>query len=394
MQSSALSRRPLVGIDLGPIEQATRAAGTARLVEEQARALARLDVPWEWQPVTETDANPLRELFAPARAIAGGGRRVSVRNSFWTGPAWRRAGCDLAFATNGLVPWFGGPRLVSNFFDASIFDFGATWIRTGRLKAYLILRTLTLLTLRRSERLFILSNYGRERMASLYPRYAAKFVVVPCGLSALSAPCAQPPAWAAGLQKPFVLNVGVFSDNKNQARLIEAWASLQADPQAPELVLVGAGDAAYLDAHIRPAIARLPRPAEVRLAGRVPDAELAWAYAHALTYVQPSFAEGFGLPLLEAMAAGCAIASSRSTSLPETAGDAAVFFDPASPRDIAAAVRRLAGDAALRQSLIGLGRERAQLFTWERNAQLIAAEIEQVLGRPSAPPAGPKPAAI
>lgn len=372
--------RPLVGIDLGPVEQATRAAGTARLVEEQARALSRLEVPWDWQPVCETEGNPLRELFAPARIIAGGGRRVSLRNSFWTGPAWRKAGCELAFATNGLVPWFGGPRLVSNFFDASIFDFGRTWIRTGRLKAYLILRTLTLLTLRRSERLFILSHYGRDRMASLFPKYAAKFVVVPCGLSALAAPAATPPAWAAPLQKPFVLNVGVFSDNKNQARLIEAWAAWQQeDAQAPELVLVGAGDAEYLQTRIHPAIARLPRPGEVHLAGRIPDAELSWAYANATAYVQPSFAEGFGLPLLEAMAAGCAIASARSTSLPETAGDAAIFFDPAQPADIAQAVRRLTSDAGLRAELIARGRERAKLFTWEQNAQLIAREIASVL---------------
>lgn len=371
--------RPKVGIDLAPVELAHRAAGTARLVGEQARALAALEVPWDWVPLTLTRENPLWDAFARFEPEVGGSGKTSLRSALWTGPAWQRRGCALGFATNGLAPVRGLP-VVSNFFDANIYEFGNTWIRTGRLTGFLILRLLARITVHRSRRLFILSEYGRRIMSAVFPRQAAKFEVTPGGVTAL-APCpATPPAWARALDRPFFLNVGVFSDNKNQVRVLEAWrAWQQEDPAAPALVFLGLGDPHYLETVVRPAVARLPRPQEVLLPGRVPDEDLSWAYTHALGYLQPSFAEGFGLPIVEAMSAGCPVACARSTSLPETAGEAAVYFDPALPADIGRAARQLAADEALRRRLAEEGSRRAALFTWPANAAAVARGIEKTL---------------
>src|SRR5205814_7929509 len=98
-------------------------------------------------------------------------------------------------------------------------------------------------------------------------------------------------------------------------------------------------------------------------AGHVSEADLAWLYWKADMLVFPSLFEGFGMPPLEAMAAGCPVAASRSTALPETFGDAALYFDARSPSEVAAAIERRLGDESLRDELIERGRARVRHFS-------------------------------
>ncbi len=141
--------------------------------------------------------------------------------------------------------------------------------------------------------------------------------------------------------------------HKNHARLFEAFAQLRRERPGLHLVLTGEGD-----------YGRLPEGVEAR--GRVTTAELVDLYRRAAALVFPSLYEGFGMPVLEAMACGCPVACSNATSLPEVAGDAARLFDPRDVEDIARAV-----DDVLREPNVWIGRglERAQAFTWDACAR-------------------------
>ena len=117
----------------------------------------------------------------------------------------------------------------------------------------------------------------------------------------------------------------------------------------------------------------------VRLIGWLGDAELEGLYAAAACMVFPSLAEGFGLPVLEAMARGLPVASSNATSLPEVAGEAALYFDPLDLPAMTGAIERLLADAELRERLAQAGREQAARFTWERTAEGTRRSYERAL---------------
>ena len=168
---------------------------------------------------------------------------------------------------------------------------------------------------------------------------------------------------------PLVLSVSARRPHKNLERLIDAIRSL--DGRA-KLVLPGypAPDDAALAA----------RGGEhVRILGWVSDADLEGLYAASTCLAFPSLAEGFGLPVLEAMRRGLAVACSDASSLPEVAGDAALLFDPLSVQDIAGAVARLLSDEALRADLAARGRARAAAFSWQRTADGTLAAYDAAL---------------
>jgi alpha-1,3-rhamnosyl/mannosyltransferase len=252
-------------------------------------------------------------------------------------------------------------------------------VQSGRRWNYYLNRTLSRYALERARRLFVLSDYCVQKLEELFPQHRDKFRVTPCGVTAAVAEASERLLWPVQPQTYF-LYVGVFSENKNQRRLLEAWGQLQKKyPAWPALVLIGRCDPNYQQEVIAPALRKLPRPAEVILLARVSPAELTWYYRQALAYVQPSIAEGFGLPVIEAMSHGLAVTCSDTTSLPEVAGDAALYFDPFDVGSMVQSLERLGQDENLRNDLRHRGQVRAQTFTWERHASLVAGEIESVL---------------
>jgi glycosyltransferase involved in cell wall biosynthesis len=298
------------------------------------------------------------------------------------GSIWKRAGCSLGLATAFFAP-FNGPPVLTNYFDANALH----PVRDERtLKAKLksaVIRCLCAISRRRSRALITLSNYSRSRMIEADPASESKWIVAPCGCPPVGLPPDEAPPWARKLDaRGFILYAGAFSENKNQRRLIEAWDQLRRRNEAfPSLVLIGPCPADYLHDVIEPARARTFRPDEIIIPGYVPRDEVAWAFHAAHSYVQPSFAEGFGMPVVEAMSCGVPVACSDSTSLPEVAGNAAILFDPSRTDSIANALQSLVFDEHQRARLKVAGFERSKIFTWERHAAIVVTRIREELKR-------------
>jgi glycosyltransferase involved in cell wall biosynthesis len=200
------------------------------------------------------------------------------------------------------------------------------------------------------------------------------------------APTPAPPADATAiaavrqryeLDRPFDLYVGTLEPRKDLPTLLRAVERLSAT-DAPLLVLAGARG--WLD---EPIVAHAERlGARVRLLGQVPPAHLAALYAAADVFVFPSLYEGFGLPPLEAMAAGTPVIAARASCLPEVLGDAALFVPPQDDAALADALRAVLGDPGLRADLRARGLAQAARYSWERTAAATLAVYRDVVGEP------------
>ena len=150
-------------------------------------------------------------------------------------------------------------------------------------------------------------------------------------------------------------------------------------------MLVLPGYPTWHEAELRARAAELGVAQDVRLLGWLDAGELEGLWQVARAFVYPSLYEGFGLPVLEAMARGVPVASSSAASLPEVAGDAALLFDPHDERAIASAIERLVTDRGEAERLRVAGRERAAMFTWERSARLTLETYARTLGLAEVP---------
>lgn len=175
---------------------------------------------------------------------------------------------------------------------------------------------------------------------------------------------------------PFILAAGKISPRKNVARIIQALSKI-ADMIPHHLLLVGASgwDMDEVFKEIRdPAVV-----GRIHLVGYVSDDQLRALYASASLYVHPSLYEGFGLTVLEAMAAGCPVVTSNVYSLPEVTGDAALLIDPYDVDEIAEAIKSVCLDHSLADTLVKRGRSRAKKFSWDRCAEQVAKIYRSVV---------------
>ncbi len=160
------------------------------------------------------------------------------------------------------------------------------------------------------------------------------------------------------VREPFLLHVGTAEERKGTDTLLSAFSLARARHPDLELVLVSPGGWGRLE----------PVPGS-RALGGVSDADLDALYRRASALVYPSRHEGFGMPVLEAMARGCPVITSTATAIPEVAGDAALLVDPEDPARLAEAIGTVAGDTNVRHRLVDAGRRRAEEFSWDASAQ-------------------------
>ena len=216
------------------------------------------------------------------------------------------------------------------------------------------------------------SRFSRQTVLDRFPVVERRVKAIPHGLdtSFLAAPPAEDlDRVRAGLKLPgtFLLFVGALEPRKNLVRLIEALKLL--GDRGLDPVLVVAGKSGPDSARVAETVARLGLGSRVMFPGYVDELTKRCLYRLATGFVFPSLVEGFGLPILEAMASGLPVAASGTSALPEVAAEAALYFDPKSPEDMADKIRSLLENRDLRRELIDKGRHRASLFDWSRAAR-------------------------
>lgn len=226
---------------------------------------------------------------------------------------------------------------------------------------------------RRARRLICVSKSTARDVVSLYPRSASKIDVIHEAIDEryLAPPderCLAALKQRLGIYRPFVLSVGTISPRKNIDRLLDAFAALATAHSRP-LQLVIAGRAGWRADQIERRRERLGLGNDIVMAGYVDDDDLRALYAGARILVIVSLYEGFGLPVLEAMASGTPVIASERSSLPEVVGDAGMLVDPCDAAQIAEAIRILDTDGMLRGRLIERGRRRVASFSWEETAR-------------------------
>ena len=183
----------------------------------------------------------------------------------------------------------------------------------------------------------------------------------------------------AGVQRPYILYVGSVEPRKNLLRLLDAYHELLKWSPRWQLVIVGARNY-WKSSPVVHKVEQLGLQAQVKFTGYIPDEDLPALYNGAELFCFPSLYEGFGLPVLEAMACGVPVVTSETSSLPEVAGEAAMLVDPYNSGEIAAAMRRVLEDTGLAGELRQRGLEQAAQFSWARTARETIAVYEKVLG--------------
>jgi glycosyltransferase involved in cell wall biosynthesis len=229
------------------------------------------------------------------------------------------------------------------------------------------------------------SEFSRRAIARAYRLASEKIVVVPAAASPAFRPTSRVSAAACvrrrfGIEAPFLLNVGDLQPRKNQVGRIRAFEDLlRSEPTLPHrLVLVGQDT--WYAGHVRAAARKSAVAERIHFTGFVADEDLVALYGACDVFVFPSLYEGFGFPVLEAMASGRAVACSCSSAMPEVADGAAVFFDPGSVADITRAMRDLLLDSQLRGRMERLGQQNASRFSWERTARKTLEVYYEVAG--------------
>ncbi len=296
--------------------------------------------------------------------------------------AARRAGCGVVHSLASTAPARGRFARVVTIHDLNYLMVPDAHFGLRGLG----MRALVPLAARTAHRILADSASTRDDLVGRLGVPAAKVDVVPLGLGQ---PATSVPTTGADLRarlelgnRRVLLSLSAKRPHKNLAGLLEALALIPTE-RRPVAVLPG-----YPTPHereLRDHAAALGVRDDVRFLGWTSGEDIEGLFALAACFIFPSFYEGFGLPVLEAMARGVPVACSDRSSLPEVSGDAALLFNPTDPLAIAAAIQQILGDDAVASRLREAGLARAAAFTWERSARATLASYECALSAARSP---------
>ena len=361
--------------------------GIARYVYNLVSALVDLDVEIELlllhdpeRPSTRFNLETLRDVrLIPLPLVP-----FSWRSQLVIPRLLRRLEADLYHSTYYVMPYMAGCPTVVTLYDTIPFLFPeylpsgwARWFypRAMRLAAG------------RSGLILAISEAAADDLSHFLSLESSSVLVTPLAADTRFRPVEDRMAlerWkqAAGLPPRYVLYLGINKPHKNLARLVRAWRLVSdawetAWGDLPALVLAGKEDPRYPDA--RQAVDEAKLEQSVIFLGDVPDQDLPELYNGAILFVFPSLYEGFGLPVLEAMACGVPVACSNRSSLPEIVGPAAMTFNPEDEHEMAEAIVTLLRDPMELDRRRRLGLAQSRQFSWRRTAQFTLDAYRRLL---------------
>jgi glycosyltransferase involved in cell wall biosynthesis len=293
------------------------------------------------------------EIIAPPAKSRG------IRGHLWEQLMLpRRLGCDLLWSPSTTGP-LTVKRQVVTIHDCAFFDQANCFSRAFAAWYQFLVPRLA----RAARRIIAVSDFSKQRIVELCRVPEESISTIYSGVGKQFRPHSAGEIGTAksklGLPERYILCVGSLEPRKNLARLLAAWQQVQPRLDGLSLVLVGAKSHVFRNAD------QTETPVGVHLDENLLPA----VYAGAEFFVYPSVYEGFGLPVIEAMASGVPVITSKVTALPEVAGDAAAFVDPLNISSIAAGIEQLAADEQLRCELRHKGLARAAHFNWDRTAE-------------------------
>lgn len=295
--------------------------------------------------------------------------------------AARRRGAALLHLPAGLGPVAGRFPVVTTIHDVMPIRLASLFRPWYRRYAGVVMPRLA----RRSRVVITVSEATKQEIVEEFGLAPERVRVVPHGVDPDFRPLSPDDPRVTEVRRRyelpdrFVLAVGSIEPRKNLDRLLQAISLLRSRSGTRDVCLVHSGPEGWHPEQVWQRARDLGLDGAARFLGYTPAPDLQVLYGLARTFVYPSLWEAFGLPVIEAMACGCPVVTSGLSSLPEVAGDAALFVDPLSVDDIASAVAALWDDGPRRVALVRRGLERARDFTWERAARATIAVYDAAL---------------
>ncbi len=237
---------------------------------------------------------------------------------------------------------------------------------------------------RKANHIITVSHYSKNEIVRALGIPESKITVIPCGVGEefTTKPASSESSHLdaiLGITTPFLLYVGNLKPHKNVATLLRAFATVRKKNKLSHSLVIVGDDARWKQSVVKEC-ARLGIREYTKFLPHVPQSLLPYVYAAAHLVVMPSTLEGFGLPVLEAMACGTPVIASAAASLPEVAGDAALYFDPTSPEELVTQIERILACSELRASLRSKGIQQAKKFTWRQSARQHIDLYNRLLG--------------
>ncbi|MGC8879272.1 MAG: glycosyltransferase family 4 protein [Anaerolineae bacterium] len=350
--------------------------GIGRYVASLARALIQLDEHPDVTLLVDPRAQSGRLSLPRLPTLSCPASPFSLRQQWLVPHVLHTARTHVYHSPYYLMPYWPGLPTVLTCHDIIPLLFPAYFTAWQRLVFHLTHR----LALHAAEVVLAVSRTTRNDLVCHLGVATHKVVVIPLAADEHFQPWSSEKIERVrrtyGLPARYVLYVGSNKPHKNLVRLVEAWAAVAPHRRDLFLVVAGPWDARY--PHARHKAEALGLQERVMFLGTAADEDLPGLYSGALCFVFPSLYEGFGLPVLEAMACGTPVACSNAASLPEVAGEAALLFDPHDIECIRDALMQLLGDVDLRNDFARRGRERAAVFSWQRTAAATAEQYARL----------------